>query len=78
MSETTPPPHTNGNGNQTTVVQAGIKLGTAVVTSLAPQFLALIMLNVVMLGLLYWFVDSRARHTAEILQQLLVSCLKGP
>jgi len=72
-----PPPTTNGNGNHTTVVQAGIKLGSAVVNSLAPQFLALILLNVLMLGLLYWFIDGRARHTAELLQRLLTACLQN-
>jgi hypothetical protein len=78
VSTPTPPlPHTNGNGNHTTVVQAGIKLGSTVVTALSPNFLALICINILFLGTLYWFVDARARHTSELLQQLLTVCLKA-
>lgn len=68
------PPHVNGNGN-TTVIAAGLKLGTGVVQALSPNFLALICVNCLFLGTLYWFVDARARHTAELLQQLLSACL---
>jgi len=64
----------NGNGHQT-VVSSTFKLGSQMM-GLAPQFMALLALNVLMLGLLYWFVDARARHTAELLQQLLSSCLE--
>jgi hypothetical protein len=64
----------NGNGH-TTVVQAAIKLGGQVAHSLAPQFLALILVNILFLGILFWFVDARAKHTADVLNQLLSACL---
>jgi hypothetical protein len=74
MSE---PAHSgNGNGNQqTTIVQAGLRLGSQVVHALAPQFLSLLLVNVMVLGVLFWFVDARARHTAQVLNQLLTACL---
>lgn len=72
-----PPKPPNGNGGHTTVISAGIKLGQSVVHSLAPQFLALIICNVLALGFLAWFVDARARHTASVLNQLLQACLKS-
>jgi hypothetical protein len=64
----------NGNGH-TTVVQAAIKLGGQVAHSLAPQFLALILVNILFLGILFWFVDARAKHTADVLNRLLSACL---
>jgi hypothetical protein len=71
-----PPPHVNGNGN-TTIVAAGLKLGHGVVNALSPNFLALILINVLFLGSLYWFVDARARHTAELVEKLLSACLQN-
>lgn len=71
-----PPPHVNGNGN-TTVIAAGLKLGHGVVNALSPNFLALICINILFLGTLYWFVDARARHTAELVQKLLTACLQN-
>jgi hypothetical protein len=68
----------NGNGGHTTVVQAAIKLGGQVAHSLAPQFLALILVNILFLGILFWFVDARAKHTADVLNQLLSACLLRP
>jgi hypothetical protein len=68
------PPNGNGGGH-TTVVQAAIKLGQSVTHGLGPQFLALVLCNVMALGFLAWFVDARARHTAEVLNQLLQACL---
>ncbi len=66
----------NGSANgHTTIVQAGIKLGQSVVHGLAPQFLALIIVNVLFLAGLFWFVDARATHTASVLDQLLRACL---
>jgi hypothetical protein len=69
-----PPSGHNGNGH-TTVVQAAIKLGQSVTHGLGPQFLALVLCNVMALGFLAWFVDARARHTADVLNQLLSACL---
>jgi hypothetical protein len=67
----------NGNGGHTTVVQAAIKLGGQAAHTLGPQFLALIIVNGLALGFLFWFVDARARHTADVLNQLLHACLKS-
>ena len=67
----------NGNGHgHTTIISAGVKLGNTVLQSLSPNFLALLILNVLMLGVLYWFVDARARHTVEIVNKLLAACLQ--
>jgi hypothetical protein len=68
------PPNGNGGGH-TTVVQAAIKLGGQAAHTLGPQFLALIIVNGLALGFLFWFVDARARHTADVLNQLLQACL---
>jgi hypothetical protein len=68
----------NGHGNgHTTIVSAGIKLGSHVVTSLAPQFLALVLVNILFLGTFVWYVDARAKHSVEVIQQLLAQCLKA-
>jgi hypothetical protein len=58
------------------ILEAGVKLGSAVVHSLAPQFLALLLINGVFVGVLFWFVDARARHTATLINQLLAGCLQ--
>jgi hypothetical protein len=58
------------------IVEAGVKLGSAVVHSLGPAFLALVLVNVLMLGALYWYVDARAQHTVTIVNQLLAACLQ--
>jgi hypothetical protein len=68
-------PHVNGNGN--TIIGAGVKLGSAVVEALTPNFLALLLINALFLGLLYWFVDARARHTVELVNRLLETCLQN-
>jgi hypothetical protein len=70
-----PPSGPNGNGGHTTVVQAAIKLGGQAAHTLGPQFLALIIVNGLALGFLFWFVDARARHTADVLNRLLSACL---
>lgn len=50
------------------------QLGGVAVRALAPQFLALVLLNALFLVLLFWFVDGRARHTAALIAQLMASC----
>jgi hypothetical protein len=70
-----PPSGPNGTNGHTTVVQAAIKLGGQAAHTLGPQFLALIIVNGLALGFLFWFVDARARHTADVLNQLLHACL---
>jgi low temperature requirement protein LtrA len=69
------PPHTNGNGNG--IIGAGVKLGNSIVNALTPQYLALIILNMLSLFLLYWFVDARAKHTVEVINRLLATCLQN-
>jgi hypothetical protein len=69
------PPHVNGSNN--TIIGAGVKLGSAVVEALTPNFLALLLINALFLGLLYWFVDARARHTVELVNRLLETCLQA-
>ena len=64
--------HSNGKGG---LIHAGVHLGSQLVRSLAPQFLALVILNVLILAGLGWFIDARARHTAAVLNQLLTACL---
>jgi hypothetical protein len=59
------------------ILEAGVRLGSAVVHSLAPQFLALLLINAVFVGCLFWFVDARARHTVALVNQLLAACLQG-
>jgi hypothetical protein len=58
------------------IVEAGVKLGSAVVHSLGPAFLALLLVNALVLGLLFWFIDARAQHTVTIVNQLLAACLQ--
>ena len=59
-----------------TILGAVSKLGAQVVNALAPQFLALILINIIFVGLLVWHIDARADHTREIMQQLLDKCLQ--
>lgn len=58
------------------LVQAGASIASQLVRSLAPQFLALVIVNVIFLAALFWFVDARAEHTASVLNQLLSACLQ--
>jgi hypothetical protein len=59
------------------IISAVAHVGSQVVSSLQPQFLALILVNVMFMAAFVWFVDGRARHTVEIIQALLESCLKN-
>lgn len=60
-----------------TVITAASKLGNTVVRSLAPQFLALVLINVMFMGVFVWYLDTRANHAAEVIRQLLAACLGG-
>jgi hypothetical protein len=62
--------------NTNTALGVAQKLGSQVVRSLAPQFLALILVNVAFFAAFIWFANKRAEHTVQIMQQLLDSCLK--
>lgn len=61
----------------TTVVQAGLKLGTSVVSNLSPQFLTLILVNLLFMAVLYWYIGARAQHTAALIDKLLTACLQA-
>jgi len=58
-----------------TLIQAGAKLGGQVVTSLGGQFLALLLVNIIFLGVVFWFLDARAKYTVALINQLLAACL---
>jgi hypothetical protein len=51
------------------------KLGSQVISALTPQAFALIVLNILFIGVLFWFVNARAEHTAAVITQLLEACL---
>ena len=51
------------------------KLGNTIVEALTPQFLALLLLNCIFIGVLFWFVSGRAEHTTQIINQLMQECL---
>jgi hypothetical protein len=61
--------------NGTGIVGAVSRFSHHVVNALAPQFLALIVLNSLFLGIFFWYVDARAAHSMEVINQLLLSCL---
>lgn len=75
MSHGATPPneHKNGNG---TILGAVSRFGSQVVGSLAPQFLALLIVNAFFMGAFVWFVSKRAEHTMDIMRELLASCLQ--
>jgi hypothetical protein len=50
-------------------------IGEKLIHALPPHFLVLVLINAMFLGILFWFVDARARHTAAVLNQLLTACL---
>lgn len=58
------------------LISAGVSIGSQLVRSLAPQFLALIIITAMALGGLFWFVDARAEHTVTLINQLLQACLQ--
>lgn len=60
-----------------TVLSTIANIGTQAVGALGPTFLALIMINMIYMGIFYWYVGARAEHANEIIQQLLTSCLRG-
>jgi hypothetical protein len=62
------------NGNHQNII---LKLGSQVVHALPAQFLALLLINAAFLGVLFVYIDRRAAHSVEIINQLLQSCLKG-
>jgi len=59
-----------------TLITSLTQVGTQIVSSLTPQLLVLILLNLVFIALLFWFISARAEHTAVVMQQLLDSCLQ--
>jgi hypothetical protein len=59
-----------------TLISAGVSVGSQLVRSLAPQFLALIIVTALALAGLFWFVNARAEHTVTLINQLLQACLQ--
>lgn len=53
------------------------RLGSLVIHALPHQFLVIVLLNVMMLGAMFWFISVRAEHSMSIMNQLLASCLEG-
>lgn len=70
-------PNGSNNGKPpVTTVSALSSLSEKLVSALPPQFLALVIINALVVGGLIWFVDARAKHTAAVLNQLLQACLQ--
>ena len=63
----------NSNGNGRGGVIASVS--STLIKALPPHFLLLVIINAAVLGFLFWFIDARAKHTAEVLNQLLSACL---
>jgi type VI protein secretion system component VasF len=61
--------HSNGKGG------AIASVSHTLIKALPPHFLLLVIINAGVLGFLFWFIDARAKHTAEVLNQLLTACL---
>ena len=53
-----------------------VGLGGKLIAGLPAQFLALIVVNLVFMGAFIWYVDARSRHSVDVIQQLLSSCLQ--
>ena len=64
------------SGNDPNGRTGWFQLGAHVVRALAPQFLALLVVNVLFLMALWWFVDARAVHSMEVINRLLNACLE--
>lgn len=70
MTQETPHP----NGNHQNII---LKLGSQVVHALPPQFLGLILVNMIFIGVLFWYIDARAQHSVAVINQLLARCLQA-
>jgi hypothetical protein len=68
-----PDPQDEGGG---TILGVASRLGGRLINALAPQYLALILINAAFMALFVWFIDTRADHTTAVMQQLLDSCLQ--
>jgi hypothetical protein len=71
-------PNSTNGGNHVTIVGAAHKLGAQVIHALTPQFLALVLVNIVFMGLFVWYIGARADHAAVVMQRLLDECLNKP
>lgn len=52
------------------------QLGSQIIAALSPQFLMLILLNILFMVFQYWYIDGRAVHSMTIMDTLLKACLK--
>jgi hypothetical protein len=68
-------PNPKPEPEQPGIIHAGIKLAGQVSNSLAPQFLALLIVNALMFGGMLYYIGARAEHTMTIINQLLTACL---
>jgi len=60
------------------VVGAVSRVGSQMVHSLAPQFIAMLLANVVFMGAFVWYVNQRAEHSVDVITRLLDNCLRKP
>jgi len=62
----------NGNGHRGGMLAAVLDT----IRTLPPAFILLLLLNALFLAALIWYVDARAKHSVDIIQQLLQACLR--
>ena len=65
----------NGNGG---LVGAATKLGQSLIGALPPSFIALMVLNLVFLGLILWFIDDQLDTRMRVLSEIIQRCLVRP
>ena len=64
----------NGNGNGS---RRGLLATLAAATAaLPPSFIALLLINCVFIGFLFWFLDALAAPRMVIMTKILDACLK--
>ena len=52
------------------------RVGSHIIVSLKTEFLALVLINAIFLGLFVWYINARADHANAVMQQLLDACLQ--
>jgi len=60
----------------TTVAGAASRIGQALVTALPSQFIMLLLINVVFLGLVLWFEKNSQDTRTAIMNRVLDACLE--
>lgn len=59
----------NGNG-----IKEAAKAVTSIATSLPPSFIALLVINTIFIGGLFWFESHQTTARAQVLEHLIESC----